>query len=79
MRLLLATRKRVVQVIYTHLTHFFILAAFAERVNLRDFNDYSRKQNHTFAQRTPICRHISLRDEGEFFAIYKIMANQISG
>ena len=25
MRLLLATRKRVVQVIYTHLTHFFIL------------------------------------------------------
>ena len=47
----------------------------------RDFREhnYSRKQNHTFAQRTPICRHIGLRDEGEFFAIYKIMANQISG
>ncbi len=51
-----------------------ILTAFEERVNLRDFNNYSRKQNHAFAQRNPICKYFCFWEEGEFFAINTMCA-----
>ncbi len=34
----------------------------------------SRKQNHVFVQRNPICKYFCLREEGEFFAFYNMGA-----
>ena len=42
-------------------------------------NKNSRKGNRIFPQRTLICKCFCLREEGEFFAIYNKLTNQISG
>ena len=36
------------------------------------FQKFSRKENHTFPQRTPICKYFCFWEEGEFFAIYNM-------
>ena len=48
------------------------------RFDIFMINDRKSK-NHAFALRTPVCKNFCLWEEGEFFAIYKIMANQIDG
>ena len=49
------------------------LLRFSVSLRFYIFN-LSRKQNHVFVQRNPICKYFCLREEGEFFAFYNMGA-----